>query len=155
MQSQTPLLLELSKVLKEIGNKKCLEKAKLLVSLPSNFNSLSFRNLDLNAENALSIAVCLSDFQNPNQLRSISFSYNQELGDVGVKALVNNLPKSLTEIGLVGCGIKDVGGQLILDWIKTLPNLNMICIENNHFSNTIKQAFKNYSNQHPKVLVVY
>ena len=77
------------------------------------------------------------------------------MGDVGVKALVENLPKSLTEIGLVGCGIKDEGGQLVLGWIKTLPNLNVICIENNHFTETIKQSLKNYSNQHPEVLVVY
>ena len=155
MQHQTSLLLELSKVLKEIGNKKCLDKAKSLENLPTHFRSLNFRSLDLNAENVLSISVCISKFQTPKQLKSISFSYNQNMGDVGVKALVENLPKSLTEIGLVGCGIKDEGGQLVLGWIKTLPNLNVICIENNHFTETIKQSLKNYSNQHPEVLVVY
>ncbi|MDA9819762.1 hypothetical protein N9C06_02465 [Salibacteraceae bacterium] len=54
---------------------------------------------------------------NKNQLRSISLSYNPQLGGSGITELVHHLPSSITEIGLVDCGFGDVGATALLDWI--------------------------------------
>lgn len=43
-------------------------------------------------------------------IKSISFSYNSSLGDLGAIALSKDLSKNICEIGLVNCGISDVGG---------------------------------------------
>jgi hypothetical protein len=46
-------------------------------------------------------------------IKSISFSYNQLLGDDGTITIINNLPDTVNEIGLVDCGIGDCGSKII------------------------------------------
>lgn len=89
--------------LREIGTDKCLEKAKELERESSPTRLLNLRNLDLNASNVSAIANCLNEEQEPNNnlLQSISFSYNISLGDLGAMALSKNLPKDISEMGLV------------------------------------------------------
>jgi hypothetical protein len=46
-------------------------------------------------------------------IKSISFSYNQLLGDDGTITIINYLPNTVNEIGVVDCGIGDCGGKII------------------------------------------
>ena len=51
------------------------------------------------------------------RLRSFSLSDNT-IGNEGAKALAAALPKTLTELGLVGYAIGDQDGKAILEWAK-------------------------------------
>ena len=68
---------------------------------------------------------------------------------------MKKLPKSILEIGLVNCGINDIGGAEILNWMRSASSLRMICIEQNNFSENLKSEFKQFSNHNPQILVVY
>ena len=142
---------QLVAILRKIGSEHCLEKARLLEADSLAIHSLHLRSLDLNAENVTEIAKCLSD---DHELKSISFSYNTLLGDIGAMALAKNLPNQLKELGLVNCGISDVGGIELLKWMKTATQLQMICMEQNHFSESLKAAFRNFGNNNAQVLVI-
>lgn len=74
-------------------------------------------------------------------IHSLSLSYNPGIGDVGTIALMEKLPQSITELGMVGCAIGDAGGEAILDWVKKTPGLRMACIEENHFTERLKADF--------------
>jgi len=91
---------------------------------------------------------------NDDFIKSISFSYNNLIGDIGATVLARSLPSSICEIGLVDCGIGDKGGTEMLNWIKTSPKLKMICIEQNNFSDRLKMEFKVFKKNNPKIMVV-
>ncbi len=149
--------IEIVKILRRIGSKKCLEKAEILESESPSTSTLNFRNLDLSSPNIKLIVSCLRQEgkHNKHPIKSISFSYNHLLGDSGAIALVENLPSSTSEIGLVDCGISDIGGIEILNWMRTSSNLRMICMEGNNFSKKLKLEFKKFSTANAQVLVVY
>ena len=63
-------------------------------------------------------------------------------GDQGAMTLANVLPKTLTEIGLVGCSIGDQGGKEILEWAKYAGGLRLICIEENNISEELRNHFR-------------
>ena len=69
--------------------------------------------------------------------------------------LMKNLPKSICEIGLVNCGISDIGGIEILQCMLNSPNLQMICMEQNNFSEKLKLEFNKFRTANPHILVVY
>jgi hypothetical protein len=77
------------------------------------------------------------------------------MGNLGVTILAKNLPKSITEIGLVGCGISDSGGIELLNSMENMPNLQMICVEGNHFSEEVSIKFREFSQNNPQILVVF
>lgn len=140
-------------VLRNIGTAKCVKKAEALEQ-EGTLSSLHFRGLDLNVSHVQAIAHCLSQEQEgKGGYSSISFSYNV-IGDLGATALAKHLPKSVSEIGLVGCGIGDAGGAELLKWMKNAPALRMACIEQNHFSEALRREFKAFSKEHPQILVV-
>ena len=87
-------------------------------------------------------------------ITSISFSYNPLIGDLGTTALIKSLPSSIREIGCVGCGIGDIGGKEILSWMQTSTHLQMICMEQNNFSDTLKTKFRAFNINNPKIIVV-
>jgi len=113
---------------------------------------LNFRNLDLSAANTVALANILKE--GDEALTSISFSYNHSLGDEGAIALANNLPESITEIGLVDCGIGELGGAALLNWVKKSPKLRMVCFEQNKFSTQLKMAYRKIGTERPHFLVV-
>lgn len=76
------------------------------------------------------------------------------MGDLGTIALVENLPQSVVEMGLVGCGIGDEGGKALLNWMTQSPNLKMVCIENNDFSADMIKQFHELSAQKPYMMLV-
>ena len=141
----------------KIGSLKCLEKAKNLETNISQIRSFQLRNLDLNSSEVALTALILSEEKSHNSsfITSISFSYNQLIGDIGATAIVKSLPKSICEIGLVDCGIGDKGGTEILTWMKKSPQLQMICMEQNNFSETQKLEFHDFRRNNPNVMVVY
>ena len=121
--------------------------------IESSSDQLSFRNLALTVSDVTSVANMLQQRSSSNPVRSISFSYNA-LGDEGAIAFANSFPHSITEVGLVGCAIGDTGGLAMLNWAKTSKQLRMICIEQNSFSDALKREYRQFSKEHPQILVV-
>jgi len=106
-------------------------------SSPSvNFHS---RNAGFSADDVKLIANILgmTSARELARLRSFSLSDNT-IGNEGAKALAAALPKTLTELGLVGCAIGDQGGKAILEWAKYASGLRMICIEDNRLSQGLR-----------------
>lgn len=96
----------------------------------------------------------LKNSNHKNPIESISFSYNPLLGDKGTIEIANNLPKTIREIGLVGCGISDTGGKELLKKFKEFKNLKMLCMEQNNLTDLVKEEFKKFSENNPQILVV-
>lgn len=157
MINNKSIQIEIAKKLRIIGNKKCLEKAEILEQESSSMSALNLRDLELNSSNITSIVNSLKQEKELNQhlIKSISLSYNYLLGDSGTIILTKRLPISICEIGLVNCGISDIGGIEILNWMRNSPNLQMICMEQNNFSEKLRFEFKKFSTTNPQVLVVY
>lgn len=145
---------KIARILKKIGSTACLEKAKTLENESYQPNTLHLRNLGLGSNDISAIATILEQEKDTTDLKSISFSYNKQMGDLGATALAKSLPASLQEIGLVGCGIRDKGGRAILKCLKTAPHLKMICMEQNDFSNELKKEFEMFKKNNPQILVV-
>lgn len=142
---------KLVNILKNIGSFKCIEKAIEIEKEIIPIEILELRKLDLSSSDI----ILLVDYINKNKLlKSISFSYNNSFGDDGANALSKIKSKDITELGLVNCGIGDVGGKEILNWIKTMPQLRMICIEQNNFSPEINNEFNIFRKSNPQTLVV-
>lgn len=149
------ILKEIANILKKTGNLECQNKGNLLELDTYQSNALHLRSLDLNASDMIAIASVLKqEKENSEFIDSISFSYNHLIGDSGVIALVRSLPSSISEVGLVNCGIGDEGGAEILKWMHKSPNLQMICVEQNNFSDKLKSEFSQFKNNHPKIMVV-
>jgi len=111
---------------------------------PSSGFDLHLRGAGLTTPDALAIAEALNLrlVENASPMRSFSISYNAEIGDDGVVALVGSFPTSLSEIGMVGCDLGDESAEVLLQFAQTVPNLKMMCIEDNRFSPQMRQRFK-------------
>lgn len=107
----------------------------------------------MNPEDILNIFDVILKEHSPS-ITSISFSYNPYFGDEGVIIFVKNLPLSIQKIGLVDCGLSNKGGSALLKWIKQAPNLKMICIEQNNFSQKLKAEFHMFAKDNPNILLV-
>ena len=97
------------------------------------------RNAGFSADDVKLIANTLgmTPARESARLRSFSLSDNT-LGNEGAKALAAALPKTLTELELVGCAISDQGGKAILEWAKYASGLRMVCIEDNRLSQGLR-----------------
>lgn len=147
---------EIAGILLKKSNEKHLIKAKLLNS-KKEINSLNLRDLELNTADIISIANLFKVENEANNcsIKSLSLSYNKQIGNDGAIALSEHLPKSLCELGFVDCGISDDGGNAILKLLKKLPNLEMICIEGNNFSETLKNEFYQFKQNNPRIVIVF
>lgn len=143
---------QVAQVLIENGNHKCIANAALLEDEFKQSTNLHLRGLELSSNNVISIANILKTDKNSN-LTSISFSYNA-IGDQGAIALAESFPYSIREIGMVSCDIGDLGGKAILQWAKNASTLQMICIEQNNFSASLRKDFKKWKMSHPKIMVI-
>lgn len=150
------MLKKIAEVLRNTQNLECLKKAESLETEVSQIGTLNLRNLGLNPIDITAITSILEQGKNNNDdfIKSISFSYNNLIGDIGAIDIARSLPSSISEIGLVDCGIGDKGGNEILNWIKTSPNVKMICIEQNNFSDQLKVEFNIFKKNNPKIMVV-
>jgi len=88
-------------------------------------------------------------------IKSLSFSYNELIGDVGATIITQKIPASISELGLVGCAISDKGETVILNWMRTAQYLQMICIENNNFSDKLRKEFSISKKENPEKIVVF
>jgi single-stranded DNA-specific DHH superfamily exonuclease len=133
--------------------------AKTLLSLKNSESSydLHLRNADLNYSQIKSIAEAIRTVHDNGgpSLQSFSMSYNSNLGDEGVLILVKNLPETITEIGLVKSGIGDKGGEALIRWSKNAKQLRWLCVEENIFSNDIKDRLRKLGQENSDLLVVY
>lgn len=156
IKNEPKVALEIAKVLKEIGNRECLEKAAIFEKDVSLGSSLDLRELRLRSSDVTSIARILEHekYNDSDFIGSVSLSYNRLIGDVGATLIVRSLPASVTEIGLVGCGIGDDGGAEILSWMRKSSNLKMVCIEKNNFSDKLKRQFTAFGKDNSEVQVV-
>jgi len=144
--------------LRSINNPVCEKAADDLLSLKNNKSNydLHLRNADLNYNEIKLIADAIKtvhDKKGPS-LQSFSMSYNPRLGDEGVLILVETLPPTVTEIGLVQCGIGDKGGDALLTWAAKAPKLRWLCVEQNSFSDGIKDKFIKLGKERNGLLVV-
>lgn len=153
MNNSSSHFQQISDILFDIGTPECLEKVMEMEKNSPNRTSYHFRSLGLNPEDVLNICDVIQKERSPS-ITSISFSYNPYFGDEGAIILAKSLPLSMQEIGLVDCGIVDEGGLAILNWVKHAPNLKMICIEQNNFSQKLKAQFHKFAKNNPNILVV-
>jgi hypothetical protein len=151
----TPLITALRSIHHPVANK----VADALLSSISNGSSydLHLRNADLNSSQIKSIAAAIKvvDENDGPRLRSFSMSYNANLGDEGVLILVQNLPQTITEIGLVQSGMSDQGAEALIVWATKAKQLRWLCIEENIFSTEIKHKLKKLGQERSDLLVVY
>jgi hypothetical protein len=133
--------------------------AKTLLSLKNSESSydLHLRNADLNYNQIKLIAEAIKTVHENGgpSLQSFSMSYNSSLGDEGVLILVKNLPQTITEIGLVKSGIGDKGGEALIRWSANAKQLRWLCVEENVFSNDIKDRLRQLGQERSGLLVVY
>ena len=145
--SQSNLLTleaSLQKALRAIGSDVTMAAADnfAISAVSSSILNLHLRNARITAGDVKIIANALDKTPSSElaRLGSFSLSYNN-IGDQGAMTLANVLPKTLTEIGLVGCSIGDQGGGAILEWAKYANGLRMICIEDNSMSAQMRKQF--------------
>lgn len=140
-------------------NKPVCEKAaddlRPLTNNNSNYD-LHLRNADLNYNEIKLIAEAIKivHVKGGPSLQSFSMSYNPHLGDEGVLLLAKTLPPTVTEIGLVQCGIGDKGGDALILWATKALKLRWLCVEQNSFSDEMKDRFIQFGNDRNGLLVV-
>jgi hypothetical protein len=129
-----------------------INKTEQSLNISTNFH---FRKLGLKASNIASIMNKVTQTNKLKPVHSISFSYNPLLGDSGVISILNTMPKTIREIGLVDCGMTDLAGKELLKELQEYTNLKMLCIEQNNISDKIKKEFKLFSKKNPGILVLF
>ena len=131
--------------LRAIGSDACIAAAQRLeVGEGGNGDiSLHLRRANLNTADAIVFARAMSGLTDGEGLTlgSLSLSYNPGIGDAGASVVARALPDTLTELGLVGCGIGDQGGEALLHWAGNAGRLRMICVEDNLFPDETKIRF--------------
>lgn len=146
---------ELTRTLRAMDNEVCNTAAENLEKSLSTGASLyvHLRNAGLELSNACALAEALIRHSNTTNLplQSFSVSYNHGIGDSGVEVLAKSLPRSLEEVGFVGCNIEGKGGEAILQWAKHAPNLKMICVEGNNLNKETLSLFNMYKKRNPEV----
>ena len=140
------IMQDLINVLLETKKPKSVEDAKALKSISANSKSydLIIRKANLNLEDAKKIANAINrvDQKKGPKLHTISMSFNQDLKDDGVIAILEQIPKTTSVIAFVECGITDKAGQAIIDWAFKANNLDGIYIEGNTFSKIMEAKFE-------------
>ena len=117
---------------------------------------LHLRSAGLNQDEVRSIAEAIKAVHDEGgpSLQSFSLSYNTDVRDEGVLHLVENLPSTLTEIGLVGCNVNDAGGNALAVWAANAPKLHWLCVEQNNFSQVTKNKLKKLGEARSGLLVI-
>ncbi|WP_443631270.1 hypothetical protein ABXT60_02870 [Candidatus Njordibacter sp. Uisw_056] len=133
--------------------------AETLLSLKNTDSSydLHLRNADLTYNQIKLIAEAIKTVHENGgpSLQSFSMSYNSSVGDEGVLILVKNLPHTITEIGLVQSGIGDKGAEALIRWATHAKQLRWLCVEENIFSNNIKDRLRTFGQERSDLLVIF
>lgn len=153
-------LVNLISSLRRIEKKVCDSAAQRIeksLASGSSFN-LHLRSAGLDLADAVNLAKALEMLSNsPDaaRLSSFSVSYNDALGDHGTVAFAQALPRSVQEIGFVGCNMRDEGALALLKWAKQTSSLKMICIEQNNFSADTRLLYQQYKQGNPGATVYF
>ena len=78
-------------------------------------------------------------------------SFNPKLKDEGVIAIINQIPKTISVLAFVECGITDKAGQEIINWAVKANNINGIYIEGNFFTENMEEKFKKLRAEKPQL----
>jgi len=152
------VMQDLIETLEETKKPKSIEVAETLKSINAKEKSydLIIRKANLNLEDAKNIANAISRVEKNNgpKLHTLSMSFNQELKDEGVIAILNQIPKTTSVIAFVECGITDKAGQAIIDWAAKTNNLDGIYIEGNTFSKSMETKFAKLRTDNPQLTVL-
>jgi hypothetical protein len=102
------LLGQLSKYINKIMEKKDDEIIpNIALSNPfilNENNTLHLRSRDLGEADIVSIVTMLQQLKYDNKsIKSISFSYNSDIGDSGITRIIQSMPTNVKEIGCVAC----------------------------------------------------
>lgn len=126
-----------------------------LNALASSFD-LHLRSAGLDRADATNIAAAIlgSTADEQLSLRSFSSSYNPGIGELGAVALINSLPPTLSEIGMVGCSLSDESGEALLAWTQNASSIRMICVEGNNYSPQMRQRISNLSKDRSGLTVI-
>ena len=146
------LQIKIATTLRKIGTPTCLAEADRIESLTTLKRRFHFRNLNLSITHLEELFDIL-DQEQEYHINSVSFSYNP-IGDEGAILMAERLPDTIEEIGLVDCGISDIGGRAILEILNELPELDMICIEQNNLSDKLKLEYQKFGAFNPNLMVV-
>ena len=156
--SYSYVMQNLIKTLEETKKPKSIEVAETLKSINAKEKSydLIIRKANLDLKDARNIANAISRVEKNNgpKLHTLSMSFNQELKDEGVIAILNQIPKTTSVIAFVECGITDKAGQAIIDWAAKTNNLDGIYIEGNTFSKSMEKKFEKLRNDNPQLTVL-
>ena len=140
--SKMPLSI-LARALRATDKDICIAAAARLETLSAMASSfdLHLRSAGLDTADATNIAAAIRGSTADEQLslRSFSSSYNPGIGELGAVALINSLPPTLSEIGMVGCSLSDESGEALLDWVQNASSIRMICVEGNAYSPQMRQ----------------
>jgi hypothetical protein len=151
MQDLIDALVETKKI-------KSLEVAENLYSIGINDKNydLIIRKAKLSIEDAKIIANAIDIVSKNNgpALRTLSMSFNQDLNDEGVIIIINKIPKTISIIAFVDCGLTDKAGQAIIDWASENKQLNGIYIEGNNFSKQMEAKFDELRSGSPRLTVL-
>jgi hypothetical protein len=152
------VMQDLINVLIETKKTKSIEVAKNLQSIGPNDKTydLIIRKANLSLEDAKNIAKAIDKVSKNNgpKLSTISMSFNQDLKDEGVIAILSKIPKTTPVIAFVECGITDKAGQAIIDWALENNEVNGIYIEGNTFSNSMEAKFEKLRVDNPQLTVL-
>ena len=153
-----PTLNHLIRALLDTGKPVCISVADNLRTLPidTRHYDLHLRNalLDITDVNHIAEAIDTVAREGGPVLQSFSMSYNANVGDEGVLTLTRTLPSTLTELGLVECGIKDRGGNALVDWAANKSALHWLCVEGNAFTSDTTNRFIDLRMKRKALLVV-
>ena len=153
-----PPLNHLIRALLDTGKPVCISVADNLRTLPidTRHYDLHLRNalLDITDVNHIAEAIDTVAREGGPVLQSFSMSYNANVGDEGVLTLTRTLPSTLTELGLVECGIKDRGGNALVDWAANKSALHWLCVEGNTFTSDTTNRFIDLRMKRKALLVV-
>jgi hypothetical protein len=152
------VMQDLINVLIETKTTKSIEVATNLQSIGPNEKTydLVIRKADLSLEDARNIAKAIDTVSKNNgpKLSTLSMSFNQELKDEGVIAMLSKIPKTTPVIAFVECGITDIAGQAIIDWALENEEIRGIYIEGNSFSNSMEAKFEKLRADNPQLTVL-
>jgi len=152
------VMQDLINVLIETKKTKSIEVAKNLQSIGPNDKTydLIIRKANLSLEDAKNIAKAIDEVSKNHgpKLSTISMSFNQDLKDEGVIAILSKIPKTTPVIAFVECGITDKAGQAIIDWVLENNEVNGIYIEGNTFSNSMEAKFEKLRADNPQLTVL-
>jgi len=117
---------------------------------------LVIRKANLTLEDAKNITNAIDKINQNNgpKLHTLSMSFNKDLKDDGVIAMLNQIPKTTSFVAFVERGITDRAEQAIIDWASKTNNLDGIYIEGNTFSKNMEAKFEKLRTDNPQLTVL-